>query len=147
MDPHMNPFKVCFSHRIPGDGSLIYWLFSYILAVMANARYLKQWRKCFWKNNMKISYRWWEKVGRRSQQGKIEKYDIFSIKYATRKFLAVAVQNNSKEMYKKKIVLLVQSYHVKLKMTIYMDWRVTQPSIRHNSLLISQKINSVEVSG
>ena len=59
----------------------------------------------------------------------------------------MAVQNNSKEMYKTKIVLLVQSYHVKLKMTIYMDWRVTQPSIRHNSLLISQKINSVEVSG
>ena len=57
----------------------------------------------------------------------------------------MAVQNNSKEMYKKKIVLLVQSYHVKLKMTIYMDWRVTPPSIRHNSLLISQKINSVEV--
>ena len=51
---------------------------------------------------MKISHRWWEKGGRRSQQGKIEKYDIFSIKYATRKFLAVAVQNNSKEMYKKK---------------------------------------------
>ena len=96
---------------------------------------------------MKISYRWWEKGGRRSQQGKIEKYDIFSIKYATRKFLAVAVQNDSKEMYKKKIVLLVQSYHVELKMTIYMDWRVTPPSIRHNSLLISQKINSVEVSG
>ena len=59
----------------------------------------------------------------------------------------MAVQINSKEMYKKKIVLLVQSYHVKLKMTIYMDWRVTPPSIRHNSLLISQKINSVEVSG
>ena len=141
MDPHMNPFKVCFSHRIPGDGSLIYWLWWLMRGIWNNGEIF------FWKNNMKISYRWWEKGGRRSQQGKIEKYDIFSIKYATRKFLAVAVQNNSKEMYKKKIVLLVQSYHVKLKMTIYMDWRVTPPGIRHNSLLISQKINSVEVSG
>ena len=56
-------------------------------------------------------------------------------------------KTTAKKCTKKKIVLLVQSYRVKLKMTIYMDWRVTQPSIRHNSLLISQKINSVEVSG